>query len=333
LLAVTACVAVLLAWQSRAFAQINCGPPVFQGYDLPWDPSFSTDDAKSINPLADCYMTRPPARFGTAIFDVLLLNRSGPDFANLARVPGGAILTDTNDVDLPTAAGFRFQWTFESACGNDLQFAYMGSHGFHASQAVTGPSVTGIFFNSIMVPPSTSVTTSYDSHLDSGELNLRSRKWRHVSPVVGLRVLQVHDEIRNAVPGAENQAWTDNELFGVQFGFEAAGLRYGPWTLEATLKAGVFYNDVDVVYHSSNINFTHRAPQTSFVGDLNLMLRYQFTPRFSMRVGYQALWLDRVALIPDQYDEFDVFASPVQGNVDLKTVQYHGGLIGFEATW
>lgn len=264
---------------------------------------------------------------------MLLLNRSDPDFENIVTENGGPSVLDTTDMNFETEAGFRFQWTFESDCGTDLQFAYMGSRGFFRARTVIGTDVRGILFNGTASSSATSVTSMYESHLDSGELNFRARHWLHIAPIVGIRVLQLEDYLQHTNDTGSIRAMTDNELCGVHFGFEGVAFRYGPWTLEGTVKAGVFYNNMDVLATSANINFVRRFRQTSFLGDLNVLLRYQFTPRLSMRVGYQALWLDGVALIPDQFDNFDVSTSPVQGRVDLTTVEYHGAVIGLEATW
>ena len=325
LLAVSAQLAILLACQGSAFAQIYCASPA----DLAQQ--YGTEDA--FEPLAGCYLDRPEARFGTAIFDVLLMNRTDSAFANLVRDPGGTILLDTNDMHMGTEAGVRFQWTCDSDCGTDLQFAYMGSHSFYESTTIVGPDVRGVFYNTFTGNPSTSVTTTYKSDLDSGELNLRTRTWRQLAPLVGVRVLQLEDWIGHDTTTGHLDATADNELYGVQVGFEGVVFRSGRWSLEGTLKAGVYYNNLDVVGDSSNIDFTRWFHQTSFVGDLNLVLRYQICPRIAMRVGYQALWLDNVALLPDQFDNFDVFVTPAQGSVDLSTVGYHGGFVGFEATW
>ena len=125
----------------------------------------------------------------------------------------------------------------------------------------------------------------------------------------------------------------DNELYGFQLGFEGVIVRQGRWSLESTVKAGVFYNDLDVSGNSANINFSKRFDQTAFIGEANLFMRYYITPRMSFKAGYQGLWIDGIALMPDQFDDFDIGLTPVQGRADLTTVGYHGGLLGFELTW
>lgn len=327
LLAVGAQLAILLVWHPSLYAQIYAGPPAYV------NEPFIGDGTSSYDPVDDWYIGRPPARFGTAIFDVMLLNRSGSDFADLVTEDGGPVVLTTSDIQMTTEAGFRFQWTCESECLTDFQFAYMGSHSFYRSATVGGTDVRGILFNGTSSDPATSVSTTYKSDLDSIELNLRTRQWRRIAPIVGLRGLQLEDLIEHTNAIGQISAMTDNELYGVHFGFEAVAFQYGPWSLESTVKAGVFYNNLDVMMGSDNINFTQWFHETAFMGDLNVSLRYQWCPRISVRVGYQALWLDGVALIPDQFDNFDIGANPVQGRIDLTTVDYHGTFVGLEATW
>ena len=307
-----------------------------EGYaaDTPYQSGDIDDGDWLYEPADGCYLTRPPARFGTAVFDVLILNRSRADHANLVREnAGGAIVLNSSGLPLSAGSGFRFKWTSDSDCGTDLQFIYLGSHDLQTSATVTGTDLRGLLFGSSASTGGPSLTTNYESLLDSGEINLRTRQWRNIAPIAGLRVLQVEDSILHTSAAGVGSAMCDNELYGFQLGFEGVVFQQGRWSVEGIMKAGVFYNNLDVMMNTANIDFTRHFHQTSFIGEASLFMRYRLAQCLSFYAGYQGLWLDGVALIPDQFDNFSPGPSPVQGRADLTTVEYHGGLIGFEATW
>lgn len=327
--------AMLFLCALPALGQIYATSNVDPGQAVYYEQPVYDEVAVPYEPLDGCYLTRPPARFGTANFDVMVLNRSDAELSDLVREFGSATaVLDTSGLPLGAAAAFRFKWTFESDCGTDLQLAYLGSHGFQSSTVVSGTDVRGVLFDGSTGTASASQTTEYESLLDSGELNLRTREWSRVAAIAGLRVVQVEDLIRYT-NDSDTSAYSsaDNELYGVQFGAEGILFRSGRISIEGTVKAGVFYNNLDVVMDTSNVDFTERFHKTAFVGEANLFMRYHFTPFFSLRAGYQGIWLDGVALIPDQFDDFTVVGNSADGRPDLTTIEYHGGLIGLEATW
>jgi hypothetical protein len=106
------------------------------------------------------------------------------------------------------------------------------------------------------------------------------------------------------------------------------------------MKGGICQNDIDLhtVYtpDSAAIPYTQRRDekQTSFVGELNLALVYEFGPCLTAEVGYRALWITGLALGAENF----------QTNPDLLTlgdpalndegqVVYHGPHVGLTARW
>ena len=68
------------------------------------------------------------------------------------------------------------------------------------------------------------------------------------------------------------------------------------------------------------------------MGEINLTGIYQFTDVWGFRAGYNMLWIEGVALAPDQLDFTN---TPTSGRalVASNGVFYHGVNVGLEARW
>jgi hypothetical protein len=187
--------------------------------------------------------------------------------------------------------------------------------------------------------PFPSLTAEYESNLDSIEFTVRTRQWRRVAPLLGIRFIQVDEHFNSlqdvtARTGSFSQS--DNELYGLQFGFQGLIYEGSCWRLETTLKAGPYYNDIDVqatVTPPAGTATTKTLDQctTAFAGDARVGLICQLGPRANFRIGYQALWIDGIALGPNQNNNIS-FTTNLQ-SADLSGILYQGGDLGFEVTW
>ena len=70
----------------------------------------------------------------------------------------------------------------------------------------------------------------------------------------------------------------------------------------------------------------------AFVGELALTGIYQCTDRLALRVGYQLMLIDNVAVATDQITTHDSLAATI-GVVNNGSLLYHGGFGGLEWTW
>ena len=134
---------------------------------------------------------------------------------------------------------------------------------------------------------------------------------------------------------------TSNNLFGGQIGARARR-SWDFWALEGWAKAGAFGNlegqsqgpivdpgGVSTVVRSAR---SSSATDMAFVGDLNATLVYRITPVWGARIGYNLLWIDGVALAPDQWD----FSTNANAGTTLAGgggVFLHGASVGLEARW
>lgn len=134
---------------------------------------------------------------------------------------------------------------------------------------------------------------------------------------------------------------THNDLYGAHVG--ARVRRWGPrlgW--EAVGKAGMFGNGAQqeqfVLDWAEGGSFPRRSltsaasGQVAFVGELNVTGIYRLTDVWSVRAGYNLLWIAGVALAPDQLDFTYLPTSGSQIRSD-GTVFLHGVSSGLEARW
>lgn len=132
---------------------------------------------------------------------------------------------------------------------------------------------------------------------------------------------------------------TANHLYGAQLGarLRRSGRQFG-W--EATGKAGIFGNDAQETQSVTDFpNFPLRPTVSSnsgvvaFVGEINLSALYRLTDVWNLRAGYSAMWIEGLALAPDQLD-FDFAASPSGNQLRNNGGMFlHGVNVGLEARW
>ena len=170
----------------------------------------------------------------------------------------------------------------------------------------------------------------------------RSFEW-----FAGFRYIDVGEELNisaqktvsSEVENGNYNIRTANQLFGAQLG---ARLRrtWGRFGWEATGKAGVFGNDARETQSATDFpDFALRPTVSSsrgevaFVGEMNLSALYRLTDVWNLRAGYSLMWIEDLALAPDQLD-FNFATSP-SGN-QLRTgggMFLHGVNVGLEARW
>jgi hypothetical protein len=246
---------------------------------------------------------------------------------------------NTGDLELSMEAGVRMGFYLCDPCGIDWNLDMFSVQDFQAVATRSDAGGMSDSFFGFTNGPFPSLTAEYESNLDSIEFNLRTRQWRRIAPIVGIRFVQVDERFNSlqdpvARTGSFSQA--DNELYGLQFGAQGLLCQGSCWRLESTVKAGPYYNDVDLIASvtppaaATDSRKIDRST-TSLVGDLQVTLVCQLGPRANFWIGYRALWIDGIALGPNQTNNFS-FTTNVQ-TVDLSGVLYQGGDIGVEFSW
>ena len=281
----------------------------------------------------------------------------------------GTTFLSTSDLDFDFEPGLRATFGMRLCGGRALEFSYFGIFEGDASASAVRPDPFAFlifpdnFFGNVFVDMD-SVQVDYSSSLHSFEANLpcccgccdpcgydecgcgevrcQSFEW-----FGGFRYLNLDEELnitaQRIVGGAVEEGTYDistaNRLYGAQLG---ARLRrtQGRWGWEATGKAGIFANDaeqeqtvIDFPNFPLRPTVSSRSTEVAFLGETNVSALYRLTDVWNLRAGYTVLWIEGVALAPDQLD-FDFATSPSGDQLhNSGGIFLHGVNVGLEARW
>jgi hypothetical protein len=137
-------------------------------------------------------------------------------------------------------------------------------------------------------------------------------------------------------------AKTQNNLYGAQIGVDAKLLELGRFSIDGLIKAGVFDNNAtqSALVSMEKKLFPTQATTNhpAFVSEAALQAKYQLAKGLALKVGYQALWLDGVALAPGQIRETYSTAPPTVtaralGVNTSSNVLFQGATVGIESSF
>jgi hypothetical protein len=137
-------------------------------------------------------------------------------------------------------------------------------------------------------------------------------------------------------------AKTQNNLYGAQVGVDAKLLEVGRFSIDGLIKAGVFDNNATqsaLVSMEKRLFPTQAAVnRAAFVSEAELQAKYQLAKGLALKVGYEALWLDGVALAPGQIRETYSTAPPTVTARALgvntgSNVLFQGVTVGLESSF
>lgn len=138
---------------------------------------------------------------------------------------------------------------------------------------------------------------------------------------------------------------THNSLIGWQAGLDLWANIVPGISLGTDLRAGVYGNHAKYNTHvtgsttaagaTADLRETATNNDIAVVGEANIMLVYRISPNWTLRGGYSALFLDGVALAPENFNSTNPFNNvrAVQELNDDGHVFYHGGFLGLEWMW
>ena len=217
----------------------------------------------------------------------------------------------------------------------DLQVAYFGIHDFFAS--ASSATATSYFTNPTINFGARTVTTNYLSDLDSTEINFRHQGNDWMTVLVGFRWIELSDELRTDLVGSSHSVDVNNHMYGAQIGVDTMLWSRGSFAVEGLAKAGLYGNVADQNTLVANVGgavpqFSAASERAAFAGELALTGSYIINDNWSLRSGYQALWLDGVALAPDQLDNSDLITGAATLNLKGTPI-YHGFLLAAEYVW
>jgi hypothetical protein len=286
----------------------------------------------------------------TVLAEAMFLRRSDAGPLPLIRhQETGATLLNANNLEFNHEVVPRLQIIREkcNCWGWDINFfgtdawSTSGRGGGPVSPVLVGP---GIDFPSTMGGTIFQVDSS--SELYSAEFNIRRRCHDCVTVLAGFRWIEFSDDLvaYSTVPTVTEfySIDADNHLYGFQIGADATLLQpTSRFRLDSIVRFGIFGNDADQ---------TTRAPiltsLNGFVdeisadgGDVSLMAEFglrgvvQLTPACAVYGGYQVLWLDGLALAPDQIPYTSLVAPGSATLHEDGELYFHGATVGVQLTF
>jgi hypothetical protein len=272
----------------------------------------------------------------TATAEALLMERTGGKSSSLllnSVAQGGGEIFNSNGFYFPWAVGPRVSVVGEDILfGCDIEANYFGIDGWEVSKAFVAPAGARFMLfnqNAHTLTEGDLVAYRYISQLHSGEINARHPIWDRFSVLMGFRYLELHEVLMSAINSVQfAEANVDNHMYGGQIGANFALVDTCRFGIEGVVKAGVFGNYADLsMYGRDIIRSNQYLTHTSVFGEIGLTGIFQATNHLAVRGGYQAMWLDGVALASDQYESVTLAdTSPYMGG----TLFYHGVSAGLE---
>jgi hypothetical protein len=187
------------------------------------------------------------------------------------------------------------------------------------------------------------------SSLQTAELNLRRDLPMPpgrltCSGLIGVRYMRIQEQFdysdQSTLPLPLVSTRTTNDMWGPQIGGLFKFYIEDCWWIDFEMKGAVLANSA-----SANTAFTAdptpvaplpaaTAGVTTYMGDFNLTLTYRWTPHIFGHVGYQAIFLDGLALARRNFDT--ALADQPVGAAAVEhqgCSAYHGAHAGLEVTW
>ena len=217
-----------------------------------------------------------------------------------------------------------------------------------------------------------SMTWNYSTELYSAEINAQKKVSNRITVLVGFRWLQLHENLQGTIPPPDIYAptwkygnptlsgavplspfplapsyppfWntsTTNNLYGLQIGADGKLFERGRFSIDGLIKVGGYWNHVtdstgvsiEKVVYNANASTDHPA----FVSEAGLQCKYQITSRITLKIGYEVLWLEGVALAPGQIQDTHTTYAPIGATAlgvnSNSHVLFHGGTAGLEISF
>jgi hypothetical protein len=279
------------------------------------------------------------------IAGVVLMHRSRAPEAPLAfdSLNQAQERLDAHDLEPGWRAGARVDgiWTFGEQYA--IEAVYLGVQDWH-----TAPSLIRSDTDPLLVPtlsPTTffeQLTARYVCDLNSGEVNLREKccgECKYLTFLTGFRYFGLRDTLTLSgeatnIGTADASAQALNNLYGFQIGADLNIPHIAEHTsLEGFLKAGIYSDEVKLAQTTSgtgafagNTSFNTSHNQVACAAEVVARLSYEVGCHCELFGGYDAVWLDGVALAP-------LHLPPVNTIHASRTAFFDGGMLGVEAHW
>ena len=294
--------------------------------------------------MYDANGTLPLARSGITGDNLLTTNDLKPEFDSGGRFTFGRTLGGCYQIEGSYLGVYTWQHAITLADSSANALGGVGNL-TSAFSNFSDPAVAGLDLNN-------RITVTDSNSFKSAELNLRT--WLNVAPgpfdvqmLVGARYMKATEifgySAISDVPlalGSQNSAivQTENDMAGVQIGIDMDILVSARFFMDFELKGGILQNIASQSTSYTNIDsagavsvFDTGASQhrTAFFGDVMVTGNWQMGPNWSLRLGYQAIFINGVALGPQNFQTNNSLLQTGPGQLDDSgEAIYHGPLLG-----
>ena len=296
-----------------------------------------------------------------------LLMQQVPRFSNQPIIVDpntGTTFLSTSDFNSNFNPGFQATVGMRLCGGRAVEFDYFGLFGGNATATAVRPDPSAFltFPNNLagnVFVDMDRADVNYSSSVQSfalnwlcccgccdesccGEVSCQSFTW-----FAGFRYLNLNERFnisaQRTVAGTVEEGTynisTNNNLYGAQLGARLRRTR-GRLGWEGTGFAGIFGNDASQTQQVTDFPSFPLRPTVSssrggvaFVGGANLSGLYNLTNVWNLKAGYNVIWIESVALAPDQLD-FNFAASPSGNQLHNGGGMFlHGVNVGLEGRW
>ena len=361
-----------IAWCAAATIVAACAPVVAESEleSLPPVESAVIGDADSpIIPVGACGRDCCPQWPHYFVFDALFLQRNNAatnrplaEGSSLSPYPGATLLS-TGDMQSAVAPGLRLLYGRRDDEGG-CEVGYLGVYGMWGSAGVAGVdqlAVPGAIGST--VPgwlTADSVQGTYASGLNIVEANVFHSRccegcssggcgrfcqctdllcgafWAGLEETASLNVICCEGD-----PASSYRVQSSSNLIGAQIGLRRRR-DWDRWAIEGTAKAGlagsVMSQSSGPITGTITPGPAFRDPTSASAGGVGLLSMinasaiYRITDHWGLRAGYNLIWLDGVALAPNQWD-FTDNASSGTSLVGGGGLFLHGANLGVERRW
>ena len=269
----------------------------------------------------------------------------------------------TRDLQFPVSEGVRAFYGQRDPSRGGWEIGYWGVWGQSATAfaAASPPDFLQMPdpLGGLMTIDGETATVNYNSLINSAEANVfstwtewrdHSGSWLTVDWLAGFRYVGVEDAASILMDScqADNpdlrtnvryDVRTRNNMFGGQIGVRPRWT-WDRWALEGWAKAGLLGNSqkqiqdplFDYTGFRQRQGLSATGSETAFIGDVNLSVIYRLTDIWGIRAGYNLVWIDGIALAPNQF----AFANTDVAGTALASsggMLLSGANLGLEARW
>ncbi len=307
----------------------------------------------------------------TASADFIILDRiGGVPYALVETVPHsvplndlpstpGIVMLNANDLQQGFSAGPKLGLIRHGDNGYDLELSYFQIDGWNDYRSI-GPTpddwlvmrASGDFLQTQDWKHMQMMAWDYASRLYNAELNVRWNVCDRLTLLAGFRWVNLSEELQGTLPelpgtlpDRRHPFWdanVRNNLYGFQIGADGKLFERARFSIDGLVKAGMFINNaVEATTVSiDRLPFRESAStnQVACLGELGLQCKYQVTQKLLLKLGYEAMWLQGVALAPGQISDTYCYYGGDWRNTYVQAlgvncgsgVFYHGATAGLE---